>query len=241
MIDLHCHLAYGVDDGPKTDVDARALAEALVKAGVTTVACTSHLRQGKGWVNGQSAQEALHGALDEALAGITLNRVRGAEHYLNGAIFDTIEEGQIVPYADSRWFLLEFPYQNRPPNLVQVVARIVAMGHMPVLAHVERYPEVAENDDTLAELVSMGCLIQVNLGSLAGVYARAHTKAAERLVREGWAHIAAGDCHRAADVKPCIIKGRARLKKLVGQAGVDRLTVHNPQRVLDDAAPRAFV
>jgi protein-tyrosine phosphatase len=43
MIDFHCHILPGLDDGPKTIEEYIDMAEALQNAGFTAVYCTPQL------------------------------------------------------------------------------------------------------------------------------------------------------------------------------------------------------
>lgn len=242
MIDLHGHIVYGVDDGPTDRAEALELAHALRKAGVTTFACTSHIRPDRGWINDRSVvTENLARAKDVAdEAGLQV--VQGAEHYIDERVFgDDSFVDLVVPYGNSRWLLVECPYLGPPPDLLALLARIRRKGFKILLAHLERFPYVCDNDDLVDRIIDAGHLVQVNLGSLAGAYNRQHQKAAERLVKSGRAAVLAGDCHRALDVRDCIIAGRAAALKIVSAAVLERLTVSAPQAILDDApATRVF-
>ena len=237
MIDLHGHLGVAVDDGPRTVDEARALADALLGAGVRAVACTSHVRPDKGWINDAGVQAQIHGILDEHLADIALTRITGAEHYVDDAVFGPGFEERVVPYGKSRYLLVETPYHGPPPDLFGLLARIRHKGFKILLAHVERFAYLYDKDDTLDRLLDAGHLIQVNLGSLAGAYSRAQQKAAERLLSRGCVSILAGDCHRKEDVEVNIVQGTQAALALCGSAMVHRLTVDNPQRILDDLPP----
>jgi protein-tyrosine phosphatase len=239
VIDLHCHLHYGVDDGPKTESDALALARALVDAGVTTVATTSHVRPDKGWRNTAAKQAELHEKLDALLDGyaLPLKRVRAAEHYLDDELMGADLEARAVPYGTSRTLLVELPYQGAPPDLLGLLFKLRQKGFFVLLAHLERYPYVVENEALLERIVNAGHLIQVNLGSLAGAYTRGHKKAAERLVDQGLVSVASSDCHSREDVKTHLENGRKVLTKRVGEAAVNRLLVDNPQKILDGLPP----
>lgn len=245
MIDLHCHLHPGVDDGPRDAAEAVALARALASAGVTKVACTSHVRPDKGWMNTLDGAAARHGALDRMLAasGVSLGHVRGAEHYVDDRVF-TLRAGSLeglaelaVPYGESRWLLVETPYLGAPPGLFELLHAVRRKGFRVLLAHVERFPYLSDKRETVQRLVDAGHLVQVNLGSLAGAYNRAQQKNAERLLKDGMVAVLAGDCHRAEDVGMNIVVGLAAARKLVGEERVRKLTVDNPQKILDDASP----
>ncbi len=232
MIDLHCHLAYGVDDGPQSPEESIKLAQALSQAGVTHVACTSHLRRDKFWVNDQSVQEAIHQNLDQALGNTGPLRFKGAEHYLDELLLETCQQKQAVPFTNTNWILLELPYQIEPPNLMTILFRIRSLGYKLLLAHIERFPYITDHPHKIEALVNAGYALQVNLGSLSGAYGKVYQKAAEKIISGGHAFVAAGDCHRAEDVEPFILQGLAALRRLLGDSGVRQLTVEQPAQIL---------
>lgn len=242
MIDLHCHLHSGCDDGPRDAGEALALARALVSAGVTDVACTPHVRPDKGWWNAREAQSGLHDALRPVLedAGLALRTHFGAEHYFDLEVVHPDFAPRLVPYSGTRWILLELPYLGKPVGLKDTLYQLRRRGLRLLLAHVERYPWLCDDQDLLNAVLESGCLLQVNLGSLAGAFDRSHRKAAERLVSTGKAAVAASDSHRAEDVARCLEKGRTSLRKLVGDEGVRRLTELTPRAILDDHPPEAI-
>ena len=130
MIDLHCHIHYGVDDGPKTAQEAKDLARALVDEGVS-VACTSHLRPDKDWINDRFVQAENHARLDALLgeAGIEIGRVAAAEHYVDHSFMQRVEEHSIVPYGQSQWVLVELNYDAPVPALLERLFRMRQLGY----------------------------------------------------------------------------------------------------------------
>lgn len=238
MIDLHGHLCYGVDDGPRDRDEAVALAVALKNAGVTTFACTSHIRPDKGWINDKTVIAANLAKSREVGDSVGLEVVAGAEHYVDDRVFGGDGWAQrLVPYGASRWILVEHPYFGTLPDLLGFLGRIRKEGFKVLLAHVERFPQMADDDALVDRLVDAGHLVQVNLGSLAGAYNRQQQKAAEKLLKKGLVAVLAGDCHRDADVDDNIIKGKKAALKLISAAQLERLTVTAPRALLDDAPP----
>jgi protein-tyrosine phosphatase len=241
MIDLHCHIHFGVDDGCKDEAETVALARAFVAAGVTEVACTSHVRPDKGWMNTLPGAKERHERLARVLDDnhIPLRHTTGAEHYVHDEVFGDLDAlpATAVPYGASRWLLVETPYLGAPPNLFELLHAIRRKGFRVLLAHVERFPYLSDRPEVVQRLVDAGHMVQVNLGSLAGAYNRAQQKNAERLLKDGMVAVLAGDCHREDDVDKNIVTGLAAAKKLVGEAMVKKLTVDNPRKILDDAPP----
>jgi len=239
MIDLHCHLHHACDDGPQTASEALALAKALVDVGVTKVACTPHIRSDKGWMNTATEQPKLLASTRALLKSndVPLEVVQGAEHYVDETLFAQAFDGHVVPYADTKWLLVELPYQGEPPGLFDLLYRIRTAGYRILLAHLERFPYVAEDAAKVERLLDAGALVQVNLGSLAGAYTRAHKKLAHKLVKAGYVSVACGDCHQAADVKRFTEKGLKALRKISADL-VQPLTVDHPAAILADEEPQ---
>jgi protein-tyrosine phosphatase len=242
MIDLHGHLVWGVDDGPFDRDESLRLARALVAAGVTTLACTSHVRPDKGWINDTRVVEANLARARDVADEVSLRVVQGAEHYVDDAVFGPDDfADRLVPYGASRWLLVETPYIGAPADLFGLLTRIRKRGFKVLLAHVERFPYLCDDDTLIDRLVDAGHLIQVNLGSLAGAYNAKQQKAAERLLKRGVVAVLAGDCHREQDVADNILAGRLAARRLVSAATLERLTVTAPQAILDDhPASRVF-
>jgi protein-tyrosine phosphatase len=234
MIDLHCHLHHGIDDGPIDAESSIELMQALQSAGVEEIACTPHIRSDKGWMNTRALQEkqlqGMRRMMEEHGVKITLHQ--GAEHYLDGTLMMEVPNEEWVPYGQSQYILLELPYHAPPPHLFEVLHQVALRKFRIVLAHLERFSYVVDHRDLVEKIVDAGYLIQVNLGSLAGAYTRPHKKAAQFLVKNGYAALACSDCHAAYDVERFLLKGKKALRKLVGDDGVHRLTVENPRKIL---------
>lgn len=239
MIDLHCHLHFGIDDGPIDESSTLEMMRAFHDAGVQEIACTPHIRSDKGWMNTRTAQAGQIERLTKMLEaeGIDIKLHHGAEHYLDATLMMDVTKEDWVPYGSSQYVLLELPYHGPPMRLFDLLHQVSSMKYRIVLAHLERFPYVVDDRESLQRIVDAGYLIQVNLGSLAGAYTRAHKKAAQFLVKNGFASLACGDCHSAYDVDRFLLKGRKALRKLVGDEGVHRLTVENPQKILANALP----
>ncbi len=238
MIDLHGHIVWGVDDGPFDRDESLKLARALVAAGVTTFACTSHIRPDKGWINDLHSVDANLAKARDVGAEAGLEVVQGAEHYVDDAVFgDADFASRLVPYGQSKWILVETPYPGLPTNLLGLLGRVRKAGFKVLLAHVERFPYLCDDDDLVDRLVDAGHLVQVNLGSLAGAYNARQQKAAEKLLKRGVVAVLAGDCHREKDVADNIVKGRQAALKHVSASTLERLTITAPRAILDDATP----
>lgn len=239
LVDLHCHVHPGVDDGPESSDECVALLRAFHDAGVRTIAATSHVRPDRGWMNTAPGEPERALKLEHlrAAAGVDLEIVRGAEHYVHDVLFGDLERFTelALPYGRSRWLLVEAPYLGLPAAFPELMFALHRRGFRVLLAHVERFPYLEGDAAMLARLHSMGVRFQVNLGSLSGAHGRLQQKAAQRMLKGGQVSVLAGDCHRAADVERNIVEGLRAARKLVDEATLHRLCVEGPSAILEDA------
>lgn len=227
MIDLHCHLLPGVDDGAADLDEALAMARRLRDIGFTAVCCTPHLpwsSPGHSLAQLDAAREALAAELERA--GVALALHRGAEHHVS-ELAERLVAGQLAAYPGGHSFLMEFSSAGFPPQLDQLLFRLQVKGLVPVLAHVERYPEVQADPQALAALRRRGCRVTINLTSLAGAWDRAARKAARAALHAGLVDAAATDLHAAAEADQ-VAAGLEALEQLVGAAQRRQLLLDGP-------------
>jgi len=231
MIDLHCHLLPGVDDGPRDLASSLAMAEKLEEIGFTRVCATPHLP----WMNRISGAEELLKIRQEVSAhlhenGVGLAVIGGAEHH-SQVVFELLQGGELVSYPRGDTFLMEFPFSGLPPRYEDLLFRIQVKGQKPVIAHVERYPEVQEDPGVVESMRKQGAYVLVNLSSLAGAWSRPAQRVARELIRSDLVDAANSDLHRA-DEAGYVAEGLSILKDLVGPAGVSRFMETVPREIL---------
>lgn len=195
MLDLHCHLLPGIDDGPRALDEAIAQARAHVAAGVATVVCTPHVSQSHRNTAASiaAATAALQRILDEA--GVALRVLPGAEVSLSRAIELDDHELRSLHLAGSGWLLLEAPLATDVPRLAQTVQGLQARGHRILLAHPERCAAFHRDPQLLGVLVRHGALAQVTAGSLTGDFGRTVERLARAMVDDELVHVVASDAH----------------------------------------------
>jgi protein-tyrosine phosphatase len=198
VIDLHCHILPGIDDGPKSAADALELARRLAGDGVRAVAATPHLRDDHPRVRADELADRCED-LRESLraAAIDLDVIAGAEVDLVRALEASDEELRLASFGQrGEDLLLEAPYGPLPTSFEEQIFRLAVRGYRIVLAHPERNPSLQRDPARLSELVRRGVLLQVTLHSLLRRPTRSRsTELARSLVAEGTAHVLASDAH----------------------------------------------
>lgn len=229
MIDTHCHLLPGLDDGPRAVGDSVEMGRALAAAGVTAVACTPHFsgRFPTPVDDGRAALEELRAAL--AAESVELEMVLGAE--LSPAVALDAPDRELIDRTIGDGSLLVELESDTPVAAVDlVIARLDDLGLRAVFAHPERCRAVRSRPRTLDAARSAGALVQVVARSL-GRPTRAVAVAAWDLLDAGRVDLIASDAHRAAD-GATLVTALEEVRRRYGGDALATLTDSAPARVL---------
>lgn len=241
MIDLHCHLLPGIDDGPTELELSLTMARAAVADGITITACTPHIYPGL-YENDAAGIERAIAALriELARAGIPLQLVAGADTHLAPDMVDGLRRGRIPTLGGSRYFLFEPPHHVAPARMDEMIFSLMTGGYLPVVTHPERLSWIEENYEIFPRMVKAGAWMQITSGSLTGRFGRRPKYWAERMLDEGLVHILATDAHNMARRGPWLAEGREAAAQRVGSAEALRLVQTRPRGILDNADPAAL-
>jgi len=206
LIDLHCHILHGVDDGPQSLEESLSMARAAVSDGIHSVVATPHTLNGI-YLNRVEEVISKVATLQNVLLEnhIELKVYAGANVHLCPRLLERIESGDACTIDNRRkYLLLEFPTQVIPEALRDEVFWLKLNGITPIITHSERNTVIQHNLDFLHDLVSMGALIQVTAMSITGNFGGVVMQCAESLLRYRLVHVIASDAH-SADRRPPIL------------------------------------
>jgi protein-tyrosine phosphatase len=235
MIDLHCHMLPGIDDGAPDLQVALAMARCAVADGIKVTACTPHIYPGLYENNREGIAAAIasfQAILDQE--GIPLKLVIGADTHLAPDLMGSIRAGLVPTLNGSRYLLLEPPHHSVPPRFEDSVFQLRAAGVVPVITHPERLSWIEANYPTFERLVRGGTWMQVTAGSLTGRFGSRPKYWAERMLDESLVHILATDSHHIDRRPPLLAEGRDAAAARVGDAEAWHLVRTRPQGILDD-------
>lgn len=238
MIDLHCHILPGIDDGAKDMESALAMARMAVADGIRVLACTPHVYPGmfENDTRGiRGAIEALQARLDEEK--IALRLVIGADAHVTPELPRRLKEGTVPSLDGTRYFLLEPPHHVAPPRFDEYVFNLLAAGWVPVITHPERLSWIEAHYEMFAGLVSQGAWMQVTSGSLTGRFGDAARYWGERMVDEGLVHILATDAHSLRGRPPLLTEGAEAASRYVGREEARNLVEVRPAGILANRSP----
>jgi protein-tyrosine phosphatase len=238
MIDLHCHMLPGIDDGAADLEVALEMARLAVADGITVTACTPHIMPGVYGNTGPQIRAAI-AEFTRALetAGIPLKLTSGADVHLATDLVAGLRNGQVLTLNDSRYFLFEPPHHVMPPRLEHAVFDVMTAGFQPVLTHPERLTWIEEHYDVMEHMAHAGVWMQITCGSVTGRFGRRPQYWADRMIDEGLVHILATDAHNLRNRSPSMAKSRDLVAARLGEEEAHNMVVVRPQGILDNVAP----
>lgn len=200
MIDLHCHILPGVDDGAASLQESLSMAEQAIAQGITHLLCTPHHNNGR-YENEKStviaAVHHLQNALDERNLPLTL--LEGQEVRVTGELITAIEKDHLL-FTDitDTYLLLEFPTQDVPVFSESLFFELRTLGKVPVIVHPERNAIFCEDPNRLIPFLEMGCLAQLTAPSIVGIFGKHIQKTAHEMVTHNLVQMVASDAHGVA-------------------------------------------
>ena len=238
MIDLHCHILPGIDDGAADLSVSLEMARMFVADGVSAVAATPHILPGLYANTGEQIRAAIF-SLQERLdeEGIPLRLVSGADNHIVPDFVSELRSGHLLSLADSRYVLVEPPHHIPPPRMEELFFNIQVAGYVPILTHPERLTWIKSHYGMIERLARGGVLMQITAGSLAGSFGRNARYWAERMLAEGHVHILATDAHDTERRPPNLGLGRDLAAKSVGSDEAMKMVFSRPSAILANQAP----
>lgn len=238
FIDLHCHMAWDIDDGIDSREEAQRALQQAKADGIEKLAATPHFIPG-------AQKEADVREMNQRIRelrelgkeyGITV--YSGCEMFLNDNYLDMIDGGYYNTINESRYLLCEFDVRKdieKNSYADEQLYELSIRGLIPVIAHAERYFHKDIDVHRVKEWMNSGYVIQMNRTSLLGMHGSQIQKNARRLLQEGLVHIIASDAHRASGNRICKLRDvYQEIVKVSDTVSAELLCMINPQHILQD-------
>ena len=239
MIDLHSHILPGLDDGCETVEQAVEMSRIYAEEGFHTVVATPHYLRGTSWCPDPRTISQGVDEINRALSaqGIKLRIMAGMEIGMDPAIAEFLYEKNLLTLGASSYVLIEVPFQQLPLGWDQMLFDVISREYQVILAHPERCEQLIREPGIFQKLLNIGCLMQIDWGSLLGHHGLKSARLTKKLLTNGYVHCLATDSHDIRYRSPKMVKkGLEMLKKVIGEEKAHILTSENPARILDSKA-----
>lgn len=237
MIDLHCHILPGLDDGSPDMGQSLAMARIAVKDGITDIVATPHLFRGASNLTdlGQVARKRQELQSRLEAEGLPLRIHTGVEIRFCHNLLEEIKKDRArLVLAGSSYMFIEFPFEYVYSGVKEVFFETMSEGVIPVITHPERCSGFMNHPEILFELVEMGALAQANAGSFLGRYGSHVQEAALLFLRSHYLHFLATDAHDTESRPPVLSVAVKAIEPVAGAEAARALVEDNPRAVLED-------
>ena len=234
MIDIHCHILPGIDDGAKSLADSFVMLQNAIQSGIHEIILTPHYIKGSRYDSDNAAKRKLIAELSNLIKKnhLEVKIHLGNEIFLDENILDLLKHGQVATLAKSRYVLIELPVHSETLNSISIMFELVSNGYVPIIAHPERYEYFQKNPSSIEKYFEIGCLAQGDYRALLGKYGRHAKRTLKYLIKHRQIDFLASDVHHSNDDYG-LAKAKKKVTRLTKDATITkRLFEVNPAKVI---------
>lgn len=224
LVETHCHILPGIDDGAPDIETSLKMIKKLQLQGAKAIILTPHYYSDSISLNDfLERRDNAYRELVNALPQDSPKLIPAAEVYISQYLFSN-ENLERIAIGNSGYALIEHPFSSTfsQGSYDRLLNLNYEFGIKPILAHIERYPALMENEDLLDEYIEMGCLVQVNISSFTAA-SRHIRKKLFKYLETGRIHLIGSDCHNLSSRPPEYEKGVNEIIKKCGKEAIDVL------------------
>lgn len=224
LVETHCHILPGIDDGSPNIETSLKMINALKRQGAKAIILTPHYYSDSiSYQDFIKRRDYALSQLNEALSDDDPLLIPAAEVFISDYLFN-YENLDRLCIGNTRYALIEHPFTCDFSK--STYDRLLNLNYdykiNPILAHIERYSALMEDERLLDEYIDAGCLVQVNIGS----FANAHRSVRKRLIKyleSGRIHLLGSDCHNLDSRPPDYEAGLKMIEKKCGKSAIAQL------------------
>lgn len=231
MIDLHCHILPHLDDGARSKEETLSMLQIAVESGIEAIIATPHCEHG-GWEEARTIYERVSRDIHER--HIPLKLYLGMEIFATEKTVDLLREGQLLTLNNSRYPLVEFDFLSDGQDETEILAQLIQAGYRPLIAHPERYIFLQRHPELMNHWWQMGCLFQINRGSLHGRFGLDAQQMSLAMIDRGFATVVASDAHSCVRRTPWLEQVRHLISREFSPNTALHLLERNPAKILNN-------
>lgn len=196
IVDMHCHVLPGVDDGAGSMDETVKLLKEAVRQGIQAMIVTPHFHPGRYKVYSDQIRESLRAVEREIIRhNIPIELYAGQECYYFSGLVRELEKGEVLTMAGSQYVLVEFDPEVMYSRIQQAVQDLTFNGYKPIIAHYERYQCLNGKMDRLEQLRHTGAMLQINFDRLVTRDTLFKRNPWRKLFKEGYVDFLGSDTH----------------------------------------------
>jgi protein-tyrosine phosphatase len=234
MIDIHCHILPGMDDGPGSLREALDMCCAAAADGIKTIVATPHFKPGTYDFTDQTVLDSVN-LLETAARneGLDLRILAGAEIAVSPEMPAYLRQGRHLTINNNgRYFLAELPPLSVPPNWEGFLLSLISSGFVPIIAHPERNDWFMNHPDALSLAVSRGIMLQITAMSILGDFGLEVRDFSDYLLSHNLVHAIASDAHSPDFRRPALSEAVRIAADLVGAERAGALVNTVPEAII---------
>lgn len=226
MIDLHCHILPGIDDGAKTLEESLAMAESAIADGITHVVATPHAstEYSFDFARIRAARDDLQSRI-----GNRLRLATGSDFHMNPENLAAVHRSPAHFCINQKNYLLvEFNEFSIPPAMDNALHQLQLSRLRPIITHPERNGILRAQPERLLRWVRVGCFAQITAGSLLGVFGAGAKSDSLAWIAQGLVHFVSSDAHNTTTRPLQLSSARELVRSQFGEEKAQALFVANP-------------
>ena len=231
MVDIHCHILPGIDDGSKSWEMTVEMCRAAVVDGVTHIVATPHANHRYQYDRERFTD--MLGQLHDVADGKLSCSIGCDFHFSYENIQDALEHPRRYTIGDTQYLLIEFSDYAIPPNVQEQILALRSRGMVPIITHPERNPWLLRKPEKVLSLIEQGCLVQVTANAVTGAWGDRSKKMVEWLLERDAVHVVASDAHDPVRRTPVMSEARNAIARLAGPKVAQSLVGDNPAAIVE--------
>jgi len=237
MIDIHCHILPGIDDGASDEEESLKMARFAEQDGVKTIIATPHVFRPPFIQKNLSVIQEKWSELSSKLKSynIHVELLLGSEVHFVHNLIDVLKIK--YPYFElnrGSYMIVEFPSNHVFSGVKQLFFELTSRGLNLIIAHPERNSVFIRDPALLYDLIKMGVYTQANSGSFSSFYGSRTQEAAYQFLEWDFYHFLASDSHGKHNKSTRLSRGVRKISEIIGAEEATALVEDNPRAVINN-------
>lgn len=237
MVDIHSHILFGIDDGCKSIEDSVITIKRLEELGFDKIILTPHFIKGASYSADNKEKKEKFNLLKEKLVEnkVNVELYLGNEIFIDEKIDELILDKKIRSLNNSRYLLIELPFNNQINNIEDYLYELRLKGFIPIIAHPERYLFFQKNHEEAKKMYESGIFFQCNYESIIGKYGKDAMELFIYLLKGNMISFLGTDIHKPdAHIFENFESIKSKIKEYISLEKFEQITKQNVLKVLND-------